>query len=150
MLEVNAIGVFLGIRAVLPGMREREWGRIVAIASSASHQGVRYGAGYVMSKHAVLGLIRSVAVEVAGTPITANCVCPAVVESEMTDRSLARIVRTGRTLEEARAEMAGSLTALGRFVRPEEVAGIVAYLVGEQAAAVNGQSLIMDGGRIQQ
>jgi NAD(P)-dependent dehydrogenase (short-subunit alcohol dehydrogenase family) len=149
IMEVNATGVFLGAKAVLPGMRERGWGRIVAVASVAGHHGVRYGSAYAASKHAVLGLIRSIAVEVAGSPVTANSVCPGFVATAMTDRSVDRIVqRTGRDEDEARAAITG-MQPLGRLVEPPEVAAAVAYLAGDEAAAVNGQSLVLDGGGVQ-
>ena len=148
--EVNATGVFLGVRAVLPGMRERDWGRIIAIASVASHRGSRYTAAYTASKHAVLGLMRSVASEVAGTAITANSVCPGYVATDMTERSVDNIVaRTGRPADEARAVIEG-MQPLGRLVEPAEVAAAVAFLASEGAAAINGQSIILDGGGMQQ
>ncbi|HVM20301.1 MAG TPA: SDR family NAD(P)-dependent oxidoreductase [Egibacteraceae bacterium] len=148
--EVNVTGVFLGVRRVLPGMRERQWGRIVAVASAASHHGVRYASAYAASKHAVLGLGRSVAAEVAGTAVTANCVCPGYVKTQMTERSVERVASvTGRGQEQARAAIEG-MQPLGRLVEPEEVADAVAYLAGERAAAVNGQSIILDGGGVQQ
>jgi NAD(P)-dependent dehydrogenase (short-subunit alcohol dehydrogenase family) len=151
VLDTNVMGVFLGVRAVLPGMRERGWGRVIAIASAAAHAGIRYGSAYAASKHGVLGFMRSLAVEAAGTGVTANCVCPAVVESAMTDASIARIVATGRTEEQAREELVAALAApLGRFVEASEVAAAVAYFASEEAAAVNGQSLIIDGGGLQQ
>jgi NAD(P)-dependent dehydrogenase (short-subunit alcohol dehydrogenase family) len=149
IMDVNATGVFLGAKAVLPGMRERGWGRIVAVASVASHRGVRYGSAYAASKHAVLGLVRSIAVEVAGSPVTANSVCPGFVATAMTERSVERIVQsTGRAEEEARAAITG-MQPLGRLVEPDEVAAAVAYLAGDEAAAVNGQSLVLDGGGVQ-
>jgi NAD(P)-dependent dehydrogenase (short-subunit alcohol dehydrogenase family) len=147
-LAVNATGAFLCTRAVLEGMRERGFGRIVTVASAASHHGSRYTSGYTASKHAVLGLMRAVAAEVAGTGVTANSVCPAYVRSDMTDATIANIeARTGRTDgEEALAKMA----ALGRLIEPEEVAFAVAFFAAREAGAINGQSLIMDGGGIQQ
>jgi NAD(P)-dependent dehydrogenase (short-subunit alcohol dehydrogenase family) len=148
--ETNATGVFLGTRAVLPGMRERGFGRIIAVASVAGHHGVRYASAYAASKHAVLGLIRSVAVEVAGTAVTANSVCPGYVETAMTDRSVERVVSvTGREESQAREAIAG-MQPLGRLVEPAEVADAVAYLAGSAAGAVNGQSIILDGGGVQQ
>ena len=148
--EINATGVFLGARQVLPGMRERGWGRIIAVASVASHTGVRYASAYAASKHAVLGLMRSIAVEVAGSPITANSVCPGYVATEMTERSVERIVDlTGRGQDQARAAIEG-MQPLGRLVEATEVAAAVTFLAGEAAAAINGQSIILDGGGIQQ
>lgn len=146
---VNATGAFLCTRAVLPAMRANGWGRIVTIASTSSHAGSPYIAAYAASKHAVLGLSRVVACEVACTGITANCVCPTFVRSEMTDRSIANIVeRTGRSEADAEQALAAQ-SALGRLVEPDEVAAAVAYLCSDAAAAVNGQSIILDGGTIQ-
>ena len=146
---VNATGAFLCTRAVLPSMRDRGWGRIVMIASTSSHAGSPYIAAYAASKHALLGLARVVASEVVGTGITANSVCPTFVRSEMTDRSIANIVeRTGRIAAEAEQALAAQ-SALGRLIEPDEVAAAVAYLCSNAAAAVNGQSIILDGGTIQ-
>ena len=150
LLRVNATGPFLCTRAVLPGMQQRGFGRIVTVASIAGHVGGRYVAAYTASKHAVVGLMRSVAAEVAGTGVTANSVCPAYVRSEMTERSVAAIVaRTGRSAQQAEAALA-SASPLARLVEPDEVAAAVLYLASDDAGAVNGQSIILDGGGIQQ
>jgi NAD(P)-dependent dehydrogenase (short-subunit alcohol dehydrogenase family) len=146
-LSVNATGAFLCTRAVLDGMKERNSGRVVTVASLASHVGARYIAPYVASKHAVLGLMRAAAAEVAGTGVTVNSVCPAYVRSDMTDATIANIEqRTGRDGEQALASMA----PLGRLIEPEEVAFAVAFFAAPEAGAINGQSLIMDGGGVQQ
>ena len=148
--EINATGVFLACRAVLPGMRERGFGRIVAVASVASHHGVRYASAYAASKHAVLGLIRSVAVEVAGSAVTANSVCPGYVATEMTERSVERVASV-TSLDESGARAAiENMQPLGRLVEVAEVADAVAFLAGEGAGAINGQSIILDGGGVQQ
>ena len=150
LLRINATGPFLCTRAVLPGMQQRGFGRIVTVASIAGHVGGRYVAAYTASKHAVVGLMRSVAAEVAGTGVTANSVCPAYVRSEMTERSVAAIVaRTGRSAQQAEAALA-SASPLARLVEPDEVAAAVLYLASDDAGAVNGQSIILDGGGIQQ
>jgi NAD(P)-dependent dehydrogenase (short-subunit alcohol dehydrogenase family) len=145
-IAVNATGAFLCTRAVLEGMRERNTGRVVTVASLASHVGSRYTSGYTASKHAVLGLMRSVAAELAGTGVTCNAVCPAYVRSDMTDATVANIeARTGQDGESALAKM----SALGRLIEPEEVAFAVAFLAAPEAGAINGQTLILDGGGIQ-
>ncbi len=145
-LAVNATGAFLCTRAVIEGMKERGRGRIVTVASVASHHGSRYTSGYTASKHAVLGLTRSVAAELAGTGVTCNAVCPAYVRSDMTDTTIATIeARTGRDGEAALAAMA----PLGRLIEPQEVAFAVRFFAAEEAGAINGQSLIMDGGGVQ-
>jgi NAD(P)-dependent dehydrogenase (short-subunit alcohol dehydrogenase family) len=145
-LAVNATGAFLCTRAVVEGMKERGRGRIVTVASVAAHHGSRYTSGYTASKHAVLGLTRSVAAELAGTGVTCNAVCPAYVRSDMTDTTIATIeARTGRDGESTLAAMA----PLGRLIEPEEVAFAVRFFAADEAGAINGQSLIMDGGGVQ-
>lgn len=148
-IEVNATGAFLCTRAVLPGMRSRDTGRIVTVASTASHIGYRYTAGYTASKHAAVGLMRATAAELAGTGVTANAVCPAFVRTDMTAASVARIQeRTGR--DEAGAEAAlAAASPLGRLLEPDEVAHAVTFFAAPEAAAINGQTLVLDGGGIQ-
>ena len=148
-MRVNATAAFLCIRAVLPGMRERGWGRIVTIASTAGLAGAPYVAAYTASKHAVLGLTRAVAAEIAGAGVTANSVCPTFVRTEMTARTLKNIMQsTGRSAETAESDLVAR-SPLGRLLEPEEVSAAVAYLVSDSAAAVNGQCIVLDGGGIQ-
>ncbi|EOD63982.1 SDR family NAD(P)-dependent oxidoreductase [Amycolatopsis vancoresmycina] len=147
--EVNATGAFLCTRAVLAGMRSRDRGRIVTVASTASHVGYRYTAGYTASKHAAVGFMRAVAAELAGTGVTANAVCPAFVRTDMTATSVERIVsRSGRSSSEAEAALAAA-APLGRLLEPSEVAFAVSFLAAPEAAAINGQTLVLDGGGIQ-
>ncbi len=148
-LAVNATGAFLCIRAALPGMLKRDRGRIVIVASTSGLVGYPYTAGYTASKHAAVGLMRAVASEVAGTGVTANAVCPTFVDTEMTRRSVARIVEaTGRSQREATVALERS-SPLGRLLAPEEVAAAVEFLTSEEAATINGQTLVLDGGGIQ-
>jgi NAD(P)-dependent dehydrogenase (short-subunit alcohol dehydrogenase family) len=148
-LDVNATGAFLCTRAVLGGMIERGDGRIVTVASVAGLVGMRYTAAYSASKHAAVGLMRATAAEVAGTGVTANAVCPAFVDTDMTTRTVENIVaKTGRTAEEAQSELEG-MTPLGRLLDPDEVAAAVVFLASPEAAAINGQTLVLDGGGLQ-
>ena len=148
-LDVNATGAFLCTRAVVGGMIERGDGRIVTVASVAGLYGARYTAAYAASKHAAIGLMRVTAAEVAGKGVTANAVCPAYVDTAMTDRTVERIVeKTDRSAEEARADLA-AMTPLGRLLDPEEVAAAVVFLASPEAAAINGQTLVLDGGGLQ-
>jgi NAD(P)-dependent dehydrogenase (short-subunit alcohol dehydrogenase family) len=148
-IDVNATGAFLCTRAVLAGMRERDRGRIVTVASTAGVHGARYTAAYTASKHAAVGLMRAVAAEVAGTGVTANAVCPGFVRTDMTAASVRRIVATtGRSDAQAEAALAG-MAPLGRLLEPEEVAFAVAFLAAPEAGAINGQTLVLDGGGVQ-
>jgi NAD(P)-dependent dehydrogenase (short-subunit alcohol dehydrogenase family) len=149
VIDVNATGAFLCTRAVVGGMIGRGNGRIVTVASIAARVGARYTAAYTASKHAAVGLMRAVAAEVAGTGVTANAVCPAYVRTEMTRNSIARIVEaTDKSEEEAEAALVAS-SPLGRLLEPSEVAFAVAFLAAPEAGAINGQSLVLDGGGIQ-
>ena len=148
-LDVNATGAFLCTRAVLGGMIERGDGRIVTVASVAGLVGMRYTAAYSASKHAAVGLMRATAAEVAGTGVTANAVCPAFVDTDMTTRTVENIVdKTDRSAEEARGELE-QMTPLGRLLEPDEVAAAVAFLASPEAAAINGQTIVLDGGGLQ-
>jgi NAD(P)-dependent dehydrogenase (short-subunit alcohol dehydrogenase family) len=148
-LDVNATGAFLCTRAVVGGMLERDSGRIVTVASVAGLVGARYTAAYAASKHAAIGLMRAAAAEVAGTGVTANAVCPSWVRTDMTQRSIERIVeKTGRTPDEAETSLI-MMTPLGRLLEPEEVAFAVEFLAAPEAGAINGQTLVLDGGGIQ-
>lgn len=148
-LEVNATGVFLCTRAILPDMVTRGRGRVVIVASTAGRVGYRYSSAYVASKHAAVGLMRALATEVAGTGVTVNAVCPSFVRTDMTRRSVERIVAaTGR--EEADVEAAlGTASPVGRLLEPTEVAAAVAFLASDDAGAINGQALVLDGGGVQ-
>ena len=148
-IDVNATGAFLCTRAVLGGMSERDSGRIVTVASTAGLEGAKYTAAYTASKHAAVGLMRAVAAEVAGTGVTANAVCPSWVRTDMTRRSVERIVATtGRSEEEAHDALLEQ-SPVGRLLEPDEVAFAVAFLAAPQAGAINGQTLVLDGGGIQ-
>jgi len=142
-MDVNATGAFLCTRAVLAGMRERDRGRIVTVASTAGLEGAKYTSAYTASKHAAVGLMRAVAAEVAGTGVTANAVCPGFVRTDVTAASVERIVATtGRTESEAEAAIA-SMGPLGRLLEPDEVAFAVAFLAAPEAGAINGQTLVV-------
>ncbi|MCQ4158429.1 SDR family oxidoreductase [Roseomonas sp. GC11] len=144
MLRVNLLGAVALSRAVLPGMLAAGHGRIVHVASTAALKGYPYVTAYTAAKHALLGLVRALALEVAGKGVTVNAVCPGFTETEIVAESIARIMaRTGRDEAAARAELTRH-NPQGRLVQPAEVAEAVLYLIG--AGAVNGQALAVDGG----
>ena len=149
MLRVNASGAFYCTRAVLPLMLAAKWGRIVNMASVAGRAGAPYIAAYTASKHALLGLTRAVAAEVASRGITVNAVCPGYVDTEMTDASAANIVkRTGRSEEDARKILEG-FSPQGRLMTAPEVAAMTTYLCSDLARGINGQGIVLDGGALQ-
>jgi NAD(P)-dependent dehydrogenase (short-subunit alcohol dehydrogenase family) len=146
-LELNLTAPFRCLRRVVPGMRQRGHGRIIVIASVAAKVGDPYIAAYTASKHGVLGLVRSAAAELARTGVTVNAVCPAYVDTPMTDVTVQSIVETtGRTAEWAR-DFLERKQPIGRLITVAEVAEAVWYCVA--AGAMTGQGLNVDGGAVQ-
>jgi NAD(P)-dependent dehydrogenase (short-subunit alcohol dehydrogenase family) len=148
MLSVNLMGVVNAIQAVLPGMTERGFGRIVAVASTAGLKGYAYVTAYCAAKHAVLGLVRALASEVARTGVTVNAVCPGFTDTDLVASSIDRIMqKTGRSRDEALSELTRG-NPQGRLVQPDEVADAVAWLCGTAAASVTGQAIAVAGGEV--
>jgi 3-hydroxybutyrate dehydrogenase len=148
MFDLNVMGSVHAIRAVLGGMVSRRFGRIVAVASTAGLKGYAYVSAYCAAKHAVVGLVRALALETATTGVTVNAVCPGYTDTDMVRTNAARIAaKTGRPAEEAVAALVSN-NPLGRLIRPEEVAGAVLYLCSADAAAVTGATLSIAGGEI--
>jgi len=148
MMDVNFMGVVHSIQAALPSMKERPYGRIVAVASTAGLKGYAYVSAYSAAKHAVIGLVRSLALELAQTRITVNAVCPGFTDTDLVAGSIDTIMKkTGRSREQAVAELAKH-NPQGRLVTPAEVADTVLWLCGEGAGAVTGQAIAIAGGEI--
>ncbi len=148
MMDVNFMGVVHSIQAALPSMKGQPYGRIVAVASTAGLKGYAYVSAYSAAKHAVIGLVRSLALELAHTQITVNAVCPGFTDTDLVAGSIDTIMKkTGRSREQAVAELSKH-NPQGRLVTPAEVADTVLWLCGEGAGAISGQAIAVAGGEV--
>lgn len=148
MLAVNLGGTFHCIHAALPDMLASGWGRIVNVASTAGLTGYRYVSAYCAAKHGVIGLTRSLAMELATKGITVNAVCPGYTDTEIVREGIANIVaRTGRSAAAALEELTAG-NPQKRLVQPDEVANAVTWLCLPGSDAMNGQAVAVAGGEI--
>jgi 3-hydroxybutyrate dehydrogenase len=146
-LAVNVSAVFNTVRLAVPGMKRRNWGRIVNLASIYSTRGAEQRVDYVTAKHAVVGLTRAVALELARTGVTCNAVQPGWVLTPHAERQIAdRMTAAGGTREQAIEALLESRQPSRRFITPEEVAASVVFLCSAAGAAINGATLSVDGG----
>ena len=148
IMSVNLLGVFHAFQIAYDDMRKRDYGRLVAIASTAGLTGYSYVSHYCASKHAVVGLVRSLAQEAGPTSTTVNAVCPSYVDTPMTARTIENIVtQTGMSYDEALHALTAS-SPQQRLITPDEVAGSVLWLCSDAAVSVNGQAISIDGGEL--
>ena len=148
MMDVDFMGVVNCVQAVLPAMRDRRYGRIVAVASTAGLRGYAYASAYSAAKHAVVGLVRSLALELASTQLTVNAVCPGFTDTDLLAGSIDNIMnKTGRSRDQAVADLYRH-NPQGRLVAPAEVADTVLWLCGEGAGAITGQAIAIAGGEV--
>ncbi|WP_419911417.1 SDR family NAD(P)-dependent oxidoreductase [Hoeflea sp.] len=147
-VDVNLIGVYLTIHAGVAAMENKDWGRIVTIASVAGLRGYPYVAHYCAAKHGTIGLTRSVAMELATSGITVNAVCPGYTETPMLTRALDNVMnKTGMNQEDATKALLRT-NPMGRFIQPDEVAQTVLWLCGPNSGAITGQAISVSGGEI--
>jgi NAD(P)-dependent dehydrogenase (short-subunit alcohol dehydrogenase family) len=144
IMRVNASGPFFCCRAAVPDMIARGGGRIINIASYAALSGIPYSSAYSASKHALLGLTRSLALELARYNITANAICPGWVETDMVQSAVANIIaKTGRTEEAARASIL-ELAGQPQMIAPEQVAAVALRLAGPEGTGTTGQAITIE------
>lgn len=148
VIDTNLNSVFLMTREVLKSgeLLERGWGRIINIASTGGKQGVVLGAPYSASKHGVIGFTKALGLELAKTGVTVNAVCPGYVETPMAKRVRQGYAAAYNTTAEAILERFEAKIPLGRYSTPQEVAGLVSYLVSEAANPVTAQAINVCGG----
>ena len=151
VLAINLSAGFHAIRCALPGMRVRDWGRIVNIASTHGLVGSVHKAAYVAAKHGVVGLTKVVALETAATGITCNALCPGFVLTPLVQQQIADLaVREGLSAEEAGRTLLAGKQPSHAFVTPAQIGAAVAFLCSEAAAQIRGAALPVDGGWLAQ
>jgi 3-hydroxybutyrate dehydrogenase len=147
MLRVMLEAPFRIVRAVLPGMYDRGFGRIVNISSVHGHRASPYKSAYVAAKHGLEGLSKVIALEGGPRGVTSNTVCPAYVRTPLVEAQIADQARVhGISPDEVVQEIMLTEPAIKRLIEPDEVAGVVAFLCTPQASFINGTSIVMDGG----
>ncbi|MBK8258337.1 MAG: SDR family oxidoreductase [Polyangiaceae bacterium] len=148
MMAVNVSSAFFLCRALVPDMVKAGWGRVVNLASNAGLSGYAYTTAYCASKHAMVGLTRALAAEIAKSGVTVNAVCPGWVDTQMTTDAVLRIAKkTGRSEADARKQLE-NMSPQGRLVSPLEVAHAVRMLCDDAALAIHGQTIVVDGGQV--
>jgi NAD(P)-dependent dehydrogenase (short-subunit alcohol dehydrogenase family) len=148
IVELNATAPFRVTRALVPSMITAKWGRVINIASNAGVSGYGYTAAYCAAKHALVGMTRALAIDLARTGVTINALCPGWVDTQMVEEAVTRIAeKTGRSEDEARTQLA-AMSPQRRIITPEEVAHAALMLCHDGARGIHGQTIVIDGGAV--
>ncbi len=148
VIDVDLMGAVYCTQAVLPDMLKAGWGRIVNIGSTAGKTGLAYITAYCAAKHALIGLTRSLAIEIARSGVTVNAVCPGYTDTDIVDAAVSGITaKTSRSREDVLATLVAQ-NPQGRLIKPDEVADAVVWLCGDGAGSVTGQSIMLAGGEL--
>lgn len=150
IIAINLSAVFHSTRLALPGMRRRNWGRIVNVASTHGLVASAGKSAYVAAKHGVIGLTKSVALETATTPITCNAICPGWVLTPLVQKQIDARIAEGASPEQARHDLLAEKQPSLEFVTPEQLGELALFLCSEAAAQVRGAAWNMDGGWVAQ
>jgi 3-hydroxybutyrate dehydrogenase len=148
ILELDATAPFRIVRALVPGMIERGWGRVINIASNAGVSGYGYTAAYCAAKHAMVGFTRALAIDLARTGVTINALCPGWVETAMAAEAVARIAEKTKRSEAEAKKTLEAMSPQKRMIQPAEVAHTALMLCADEARGIHGQTIVIDGGAI--
>ncbi len=147
IIAINLSSSFHSIRAALPGMKKRNYGRIINIASVHGLVGSENKGAYVAAKHGLVGLTKVVALENGASDITCNAICPGWVHTPLVDKQVEdRAKAEGKTPEDTTKEMLSEKQAMPRFTSPEQIGGLAVFLCSDAAATMTGTTLAIDGG----
>jgi NAD(P)-dependent dehydrogenase (short-subunit alcohol dehydrogenase family) len=148
IMELDVTAPFRVVRALVPSMIKGKWGRVINIASNAGVSGYGYSMAYCAAKHALVGMTRALAIDLARTGVTINALCPGWVETQMVEEAVTRIAaKTGRSEDDARTSLA-QMSPQRRMITPDEVAHAALMLCAEGARGIHGQTLVIDGGAV--
>jgi 3-hydroxybutyrate dehydrogenase len=151
VIAINLSAVFHAMRAAIPGMKAKGWGRIINIASAHGLVASAQKSAYVAAKHAVVGLTKVAAIELANAGVTANAICPGWVLTPLVEKQLReRAQRDGIDIEAAKRELLAEKQPMARFTRPEQIGALAGFLCSEEAATITGTPLSIDGGWVAQ
>ena len=145
-MAVNLDGAFLSIREALPGMTRAGWGRVIAVASVAGIRGMKRCAPYVASKHGLVGLIRALAADHLGQPLTFNALCPAYVDTVHVARNIERVMARDGLDRDAANRLVNGANPHNRLIAPDEIAATALWLCGPDSGSINGQAIQIAGG----
>jgi len=147
-LDINLTGIFNTYQATIGPMKKTGWGRMIAIASTAGLKGYPYVSSYCASKHGVIGLTKSLALELAKMGITVNAICPGFTETPMLENSIAKIMEEiGMSNENARSALSQS-NPMDRFIQADEISEAVLWLCKNASSSITGQAISISGGEI--
>ena len=151
VIAINLSGVFHGMKAAIPGMKAKGWGRIINIASAHGLVASAQKVAYVAAKHGVMGMTKVAAIELANSGITVNAICPGWVKTPLVEKQLRdRAEATGTTVEYQTQAMVAEKQPMHRFTSPEQIGGLAVFLCSDAAATMTGVPLSIDGGWVAQ